>query len=70
MTLQELRAKVREEEQRIEANRGGAYISPPIPNLDSYSSTKIGLKNLKNELKKKKKIDATNYEQKNDVYKH
>eukprot|EP00971_Amphidinium_carterae_P054086 1064994-Amphidinium_carterae.1 len=36
MTLQELRAKVLEEEQRIEANRGGAYVSPPIPNLQQY----------------------------------
>eukprot|EP00971_Amphidinium_carterae_P291830 5793029-Amphidinium_carterae.1 len=33
MTLQELRDKVHGEEQRIEANRGGAYVSPPIPNL-------------------------------------
>eukprot|EP00971_Amphidinium_carterae_P272831 5414862-Amphidinium_carterae.1 len=34
-----------------------------------YSSTEIGLKNLKNELKKKK-TDATDYKKKNDVYEH
>eukprot|EP00971_Amphidinium_carterae_P046310 911593-Amphidinium_carterae.1 len=33
MTVQELRAKVRAEEQRIEAHQGGAYVTPPIPNL-------------------------------------
>eukprot|EP00971_Amphidinium_carterae_P103906 2057554-Amphidinium_carterae.1 len=36
MTVQELRAKVRAEEQRIEAHQGGAYVTQPIPNLQQY----------------------------------
>eukprot|EP00971_Amphidinium_carterae_P152684 3026512-Amphidinium_carterae.2 len=36
MTVHKLRAKVRAEEQRIEAHQGGAYVTPPIPNLQQY----------------------------------
>eukprot|EP00971_Amphidinium_carterae_P081869 1619530-Amphidinium_carterae.1 len=33
MTLQELRAKVRHEEDRIARHQGGYYVAPPIPQL-------------------------------------
>eukprot|EP00971_Amphidinium_carterae_P166440 3298627-Amphidinium_carterae.1 len=33
LTLQELRAKVRHEEECAERAHGGAYVAPPIPNL-------------------------------------
>eukprot|EP00971_Amphidinium_carterae_P127944 2534030-Amphidinium_carterae.1 len=36
MTIQELRAKVRHEEERIARHQGGAYVAPPIPNLQQY----------------------------------
>eukprot|EP00971_Amphidinium_carterae_P161867 3208881-Amphidinium_carterae.1 len=36
MTLQELRAKVRHEEERIALHQGGAYVTPPVPQLQLY----------------------------------
>eukprot|EP00971_Amphidinium_carterae_P008020 158678-Amphidinium_carterae.1 len=36
MTLQELRAKVRHEEERIALHQGGAYVTPPVPQLQQY----------------------------------
>eukprot|EP00971_Amphidinium_carterae_P128084 2537113-Amphidinium_carterae.1 len=36
MTIQELRAKVRHEEEREELHQGGAYVAPTIPNLQQY----------------------------------
>eukprot|EP00971_Amphidinium_carterae_P103027 2039230-Amphidinium_carterae.1 len=36
MTLQELRAKVRQEEERIARHQGGYYMTPPIPQLQQY----------------------------------
>eukprot|EP00971_Amphidinium_carterae_P037890 745039-Amphidinium_carterae.1 len=36
MTLQELRAKVRAEEERAERRQGGAYVAPTIPDLQKY----------------------------------
>eukprot|EP00971_Amphidinium_carterae_P052258 1028738-Amphidinium_carterae.1 len=36
MTIQELRAKVRHEEEREERHQGGAYVAPTIPNLQQY----------------------------------
>eukprot|EP00971_Amphidinium_carterae_P336337 6472660-Amphidinium_carterae.1 len=36
MTLQELRAKVRAEEERAKRHRGGYYVTPTIPNIQQY----------------------------------
>eukprot|EP00971_Amphidinium_carterae_P296855 5897317-Amphidinium_carterae.1 len=36
MSLQELRAQVRREDERIAQHQGGAYVSPPIPGLQLY----------------------------------
>eukprot|EP00971_Amphidinium_carterae_P269174 5340135-Amphidinium_carterae.1 len=36
VTIQELRAKVRHEEERIAQHQGGYYVAPPIPNLQQY----------------------------------
>eukprot|EP00971_Amphidinium_carterae_P012273 241516-Amphidinium_carterae.1 len=36
MTLQELRAKARHEEERIARHQGGYYVAPPIPQLQRF----------------------------------
>eukprot|EP00971_Amphidinium_carterae_P056609 1118702-Amphidinium_carterae.1 len=36
MTIPELRAKIRHEEEREEQHQGGAYVAPSIPNLQQY----------------------------------
>eukprot|EP00971_Amphidinium_carterae_P259036 5140710-Amphidinium_carterae.2 len=36
MTIQELRSKVAQEEDRVAQHQGGAYVSPPVPNLQQY----------------------------------